>query len=572
MHGVTISSSMPARLWRLLPVLLAAARLHGAPAEGGQLEQWAAELRDGGPGAWRRAEVHGLQANEALRRCRKYVDGWLACADPQTGLIPRNLGDSRHFWNGRDAAADNYAFMVLTAALTDRGLLDGRMLEMLRTEARLTSRVGALPADYDFTRGGQRPDGADINRLIFDGAEYAKDGLMPLTEWLGPSPWSERMVAIADSILEHAPHPTPAGPIPSDNVEVNGDMMQVLSRLSFMAGKREHLDMACRIADYYLLGSRHPTRDAARLGLRDHNCELISGLTEVHAACRFLRPEKADAYRAPLHAMLDRILEVGVNEHGLMFQLIDPRAGTVLDRTIHDNWGYNYNGFYTVHLLDGAGRYREATRKALAALAPHYWRFPWQGWGADGIADAVEGAINLFNREPDVAGVAGWIDANVGRMLVLQRADGVIEGWHGDGNYARTAIMWALWKQQGATLQPWRADVRLGAVREGGQLMLLVTADEPWRGRLVFDTQRHRTHLRLPLDYPRINQFPEWFTVAAGAFYQVTAGGAPEATVGGGELAAGLPLELAAGERRRVLVRPAAAAGESRQGAGSPGS
>ena len=80
-----------------------------------------------------RAAIHGRQANEALRRCRKYVDGWLAHADPQTGLIPRNLNEEPDFWNGRDSAADNYAFMVLTCALTDRAMFDGRMLDMLRT-------------------------------------------------------------------------------------------------------------------------------------------------------------------------------------------------------------------------------------------------------------------------------------------------------------------------------------------------------------------------------------------------------------------------------------------------------
>ena len=49
-----------------------------------------------------------------------------------------------------------------------------------------------------------------MDRLIFDNAEYVKDGLMPLTEWLGPSPWSERMSGIMDDIWNHAPVETPA--------------------------------------------------------------------------------------------------------------------------------------------------------------------------------------------------------------------------------------------------------------------------------------------------------------------------------------------------------------------------
>ena len=79
------------------------------------------------------AERNSRLANEA-RPLPRYLDGWLAHADPATGLIPRNLADSRDFWNGRDSAADNYPFMVLTAALTDRDLYRGRLLDMLRSE------------------------------------------------------------------------------------------------------------------------------------------------------------------------------------------------------------------------------------------------------------------------------------------------------------------------------------------------------------------------------------------------------------------------------------------------------
>ncbi|MDD2598047.1 MAG: hypothetical protein PHO37_02315 [Kiritimatiellae bacterium] len=517
---------------------------------------WMEELQRSDLTINQRAVIHGQQANEALRRCRKYVDGWLAHADPKTGLIPRNLGESNFFWNGRDSAADNYAFMVLTCALTDRKMFDGRMREMLETETKVTSRIGALPDDYDFNKQAFRHEKPDVNRLIFDGSEYVKDGLMPITEWLGATPWSERMISIVDSVLEHAAFDTPGGRIPSNNVEVNGEMMQVLSRLYFTIGKAEYLDMACRIADYYLLGEHHPTRNIRKLGLRDHNCELISGLTEVYAACHFVRKEKAAAYRQPIHEMLDTILKVGVNEHGLMYQVVDPQSGEVLDKNIHDNWGYNYNGFYTVYQLDGVERYRTSVRKALSSLKPHYWKFAWEGWSSDGIADSVEGALNLFNREPDVAGVPEWIDSNMARMLLIQRPDGVIEGWHGDGNYARTAIMWALWKQQGVTLQPWREDVRLGSVRDEGALHLVVTVEQPWKGRLIFDQPRHRTNMKMPADYPRINQFPEWFAVSGNATYLIHQGDdSAKETVTGAALVEGLELDLRAGEQRHLVVQ-----------------
>lgn len=167
----------------------------------------------------------------------------------------------------------------------------------------------------------------------------------------------------------------------------------------------------------------------------------------------------------------------------------------------------------------------------------------------------MEGAINLYNRE-QVEGVDNWIDTNMFRMLALQQPDGVIEGWHGDGNFARTAIMWALWKQQGVTVQPWREDVKLGALEKAEGIELVISADRPWQGKVIFDQPRHRTIMKMPLDYPRINQFPEWFTVEAGRSYHVSVGASPCETQTGQELIAGLPANLAAGQSMRITVTP----------------
>jgi hypothetical protein len=147
---------------------------------------------------YKQAETNAALANEAFSRCRRYVDGWLAHADPQSGLIPRNLKD--RYWNGRDAGADNYAFMVLTAAMTDRPLLEGRLTDMLRAETRLTRRVDNLPDDFLFSTQSWRRGTADRDAMIFDGSEYVKDGLLYITEWLGHSPWTERMIGIIDDI------------------------------------------------------------------------------------------------------------------------------------------------------------------------------------------------------------------------------------------------------------------------------------------------------------------------------------------------------------------------------------
>ncbi|MBE0534171.1 MAG: hypothetical protein IH624_00780 [Phycisphaerae bacterium] len=499
------------------------------------------------------ARENGRLANEGFRRCRLFVDGWLAHADAATGLIPRNLTQGRDIWNAQDAAADNYPFMVLTAAITDRELFAGRMLDMLRTETRLTSRVGAMPDTYSFSRQGFASDSVNFDGVIFGSSEYIKDGLLPLTEWLGVSPWSERMLAILDAMWAHARVDTPYGRIVSENVEVNGEMLQVLSRVYWMTGEAKYLEWAIRLGDYYLLGERHPTK-AGRLRLRDHGCEIVSGLCELYAAVHFARPEKKAAYREPIHRMLDRILEVGRNEHGLFYNWVDPATGAH-DANPCDTWGYTLNGYYTVYLIDGRQAYREATLKALGCLNEHYRNYPWEGSSADGHADSIESALNLYNREP-MASAAEWIDHDVQVMWAIQKDDGVIEGWHGDGNFARTTIMYCLWKTQGVTVRPWRKDVVVGAALREDVLYLAVSAAEMWEGRLLFDKPRHRAVMKMPLDWPRINQFPEWFTVEDGSEYAVeNVDTQSSRTYSGRDMQDGIEVRLKAQETLRLKIR-----------------
>lgn len=495
---------------------------------------------------FRRAERHGRLANEALFRSRRYVDGWLARADPATGLIPRNLRESRDYWNGRDSAADNYPFMVLTAAMLDRPLLEGRMLDILRTETRLTSRLDRLPDDYSFSKKGWRREQLDLDEIIFDGSEYVKDGLLPIAEWMGSSPWSERMTGIVDDIWKHARFDTPYGKIPTLNVEIGGNLLQAGSRLFWFTGERKYLDWAVRLGDFYLLGTNHPTRDFQQLRLVDHGCEVINGLTELYVAAAHALPAKKKAYEQPLHEVFDCILEKGRNADGLLYSWFNPRTGEH-SADLCDTWGYDYDGCYTMWLIDRTEAYRDAVRQALANLKGKYVGACWGDKSADGFADSIEGAINLINREP-VATAADWIDSQIRMMWAIQKPDGIIEGWHGDGNFARTSLMYALWKTQGVTAQPWRSDVRFGAARDGEDLYLQVTAERPWEGRLIFDRPRSKELMRLPLDYTRINQFPEWFTLESTARYEVVLNQTQKAERTGAQLADGLPVKLAAGE------------------------
>ena len=517
---------------------------------------------------------NGKAANEGLLRCNAYLEAWLEYADPQTGLIPENLNQGIDRWTPHNSAADNYPFMVLVSALTDSALFHETMHRMLETETALTSRIGNLPDSWSFSRQAFVTEEADMDRIIFGASEYVKDGLMPLTEYLGPSPWADRMIGIMDDVWANAPVETSCGAIPSLNVEVNGEQLQVLSRLYWMTGEQKYLDWAIRLGDYYLLGDNHPTRDFEALRLNDHGCEIVSGLCELYASVHFALPEKKAQYRDAIHEMLDRILEVGRNEHGLFYVSVNPQSGEILVNRVRDNWGYNYNGYYTVYLLDGDERYRDALLMAFSNL-DKYRDYDWESGSADGFADAIEGCLNLYMREARqgaLENVEHWLDSETRIMWSLQDSSyqsnalqwqdqGIIEGWHGDGNFARTTIMYCLWKSQGTQVHPWREDLVLGAhlddqAQEDQTLYIALRAKRNWEGRLVFDTPRSELYLNMPLDWPRINQFPEWYTVRPDKMYEVIQDNSKRIRIiSGQELAEGLPITLEPEKLLRIRVK-----------------
>jgi hypothetical protein len=504
------------------------------------------------------AEVNGKLANEGFNRCMNYLNAWLSFADTSTGLIPSNINNKtgRDIWNAQDCAAGNYPSMVLTSYLLDRQMFNGRMTGMLRTETRLTSRLGSLPDTYSFSKKGFATRSLILSNILFGSAEYVKEGLIPLTEWLGPSPWSERMISIVDDAWKYAPVKTQFGNIVSDDPEVNGDMLLSLLRIYRLTGDSKYLNYAIRIGDYYLLGKNHPTRDFKQLKLREYGCELISGLCELYANISFTDSLKKEVYKTPIYEMLDRILATGRNSDGLFYNSINPVIGIPLNGGITDNFGYLLNGYYTVYLIDKIVKYREPVLKALSALNAKYRNFPWQGTKSDGYADAIEGVLNLCAREP-VPSAEQWINSEIKVMWNKQQESGIIEGWKGDSKFARTTIMYSLWKTGGTHLEPWRSDLEIGAFQDDSLLYLTIYGREDWKGNLMFDRKRHSEFLHLPLDWPRIGQFPEYFSVETGRSYniQIADNDAKNETLNGEQLLRGFPVTVRKGNTLKLIIR-----------------
>ena len=521
------------------------------------------------------AARNGRQATRALVESNRIMHGWLSRRDAVTGLLPHRGrfqgSEPDPSWVVANTAADLYPFMVMAARFTEPAVYDGAMLEILRQETLLTTRVGRLSDDVQGGGKGFSHAAPNMDRIIFGSSEYMKDGLIPLTELFGDTPWYHRMQGIADDIVRLAPYKSSRGRLPAQTTEINGNMLQVLSRLYFKTGNKVYLDQVLAIADFYLLDMLPTTHDlpadrwdvqtgkpiTTRFVLSDHGNEIVGGLSEAFVLATHVRPDKAAQYRPAFVRMIDRLLAVGRTADGVWHHDIDIVTGKPIAGRHAHCWGYMFNGVYTAYMTTGEARFREAVERAIDTVArtPTYLfdeHPPVAWWSADSYSDAIESALVLLNRLPHAA-LPDQIDLATTKMLDKVQSSGIVEDWHGDGNTIRTALMYAMWKTQGARLEPWDRRVHLGAVRDGNKVLLSVNADADWRGVVRLDHPRHRDHLHLPVNYPRLNEWPEWFTVQHDRRYEVRIGETASVRLGA-ELVQGLPLSLRAGETARIEV------------------
>lgn len=516
------------------------------------------------------ARKNAVAAQEALVRSRAVLNAYLLRRDPVTGLLPRKGGDNT--WYVQDSAADLYPFLTMAAYYTERKAFDRDMYDILRSEIQRSTRVGRL-SDNVLAGGGFQYPEVDMDRLIFGSSEYAKDGLLPLTELLGRTAWFERMAGIADDVMAHAPYAGPFGPLPSLSTEVNGELLQVFVRLAYLTNDERYIQQSIAIARFYFeevipksnglppqvwdLKAGKPATEF--FNFADHGNEIVGGLSELVLYLKLRGHAQYDPMAQSLSKLVNLLLDIGLNEDGVWYSRVAWADHKVIDARHAHCWGYLFNGVYTTYLVTGEKRLLEAVKRALRSVTdkPTYLDDPegsGRKYGSNAYSDAIESAIVFLNRLPDPHQFE-VLDECVKRFLSRQRADGIIEDWYGDGNYVRTALMYALTKSQGTWVEPWRPDLRLGAVRNGDEVLLTLESETPWDGALRFDIPRHKIFFNMPVNYPRLNEFPEWFTVKQDALYAVHRDGKSSA-YGGGELARGIPIHLDAKKPCALRVMP----------------
>jgi len=500
---------------------------------------------------WRRAQRSSHYAGIALSKVQRWLrERCLAVRDEKSGLF-RPTG---RVWTYRDTAADCYPFYIWAAYYTDKEILDTVMIDTLKAEQRLCNHLDRLPVQYDMDAGKKIVTSFD--RMIFGASEYAKDGLIPIVEITGQEyPWFDRMRGIVDDIFKHARIETPYGKIPSTNIEVNGELLQLLPRLFTMTHEKKYLDWSHRLADYYLLpGKFIPTR------LSDHGCEIIGGLGLLFAVDATADPKKCEQYQPYLQYMFDEILKRGTNSDGIIIRNLQKAVGPHDNTSTGDGWGYDFVGFLDYDLALSSDRYHEAMRRPMTnLLKPRYLKFNWDHNSRDNIADAVEGGLYLLYRIP-VTEAFVWADREIATLLVDHTDPERLWGVHKlEANTVRTVLIHTMLHTRNTIARPWQQGLQLGAAPYRDGICIFLKSDTPYEGRLQFDIPRHRLYMGFKKDWPRMNAVPEWFTVEPDEAHKYKLeyiDTRSTKVLSGKELHTGLPIHLKPEKPLRLIVTP----------------
>jgi hypothetical protein len=553
----------------------------------------------------RAASVNGRLAQEALLRAAACQRAWVGRQDPATKLFPQSAANP--VWRYRDFPADCFGFLIQAGLRLTPDTL-GALNETLAAEARLAP-PGALPHGHVARTGAPLDEPADTR--MFGATEYVKDGLLSVFERYGDDPRAaparDRLFQVMDLILANAAHPSPFGNLPGRGAEENGNCLQAFSRLSFAApaGKGDaYAEFAARIADAYV-GQVLPRTnglpakqfdfgadkvDSPSVQLRDHGNEAVPGLSEAYAMAVARAGgsgpppaawrARADRWAEPLCAMYETLFARATGADGMLAAALDGRTLAVTAAGPNDNWAYLLNGALLYaqaarrHAAAGgavagggavtSGRLaaiEAACDRAIGAVAGRYG-VAWEKDSIDGYADALEGAMYMMHHRPGAAAALGpWVDREIGPMFARQVEGGTVRGDYLDGNFIRTALMYADLRAGGWAADPWRDDVRVGFAADpatGEAVLSVRTGGRPYAGVVRPDRARHRDVMKLPWDWPRLNHWPEHFVPGPGA-RAVGAAGTPTPTAD--QLTAGIPVDLPADARATVRLRVGPPAG-----------
>jgi hypothetical protein len=480
------------------------------------------------------ATIHAELVREALLRARAVHDAWMPRRNASTALFPQS--DKVIEWNYHNVAADFFCFQYAIARLTDAPSLP-LLSESFTREAALDGPDGLCrPAEVITATPIERSP----QERMFGTSEYLKDGLIGLYERTGDPMVLGRMTRLADAMIADSTMPSRFGDLPARDSETNGNVLQAFSRLHFAAGDARYGEMAGRLADavtqqMFALTGNLPVMDFDYatdsytddiVQLRDHGNEAAVGLSEAYAMAvsRRAEPEwaaRADRWAAPIARMFEAILTHGVDANGLIVNRISQKTLEPVNLGACDNWGYLLTG--AILFTEAAARHGKLPAERLSAILDRVDKtalvvaktdgLDWEWGHHDGFADSVESALYVASRRRAIRRtLLEWSDDQIAYLYKFQRPDGIVAGNYLDGNFIRTAMLYAEMRSGGYRLDPWSETASVGCAigADGAIVVAVVAGPGGYTGRLIPPEARWRTNLHLPWDWARINGWPTW--------------------------------------------------------------
>jgi hypothetical protein len=164
--------------------------------------------------------------------------------------------------------------------------------------------------------------------------------------------------------------------------------------------------------------------------------------------------------------------------------------------------------------------------------------------------------LTIPNVEDWLASSVGTFNTNPKNLFKNQKPTGFVDRQYADGSFGRGCVMYANYISKGVRPDEWVEGLDLDGVIDGDTLTLVVRAASGWDGSLCFDYERHSINMGMAVNYPRVNEWPEWYTVTAGTNYDVSEDGGAPAVKTGAELIAGYDVTVGAGEELVIVVEP----------------
>jgi hypothetical protein len=467
------------------------------------------------------AKINAQFSHETHKRLSILTNSWIKHEDFRTKLIPYKLywGEEYDLWRPDQSTSDFYPFLIMSAYFTNKSnfqnlLINTQLIKQYNYE-------NGLPALVDIKKNriinkNQVID-FDLDNQIFGASEIVKDGMLPLIEYYGKNDWSyEYAKYLIDKINENCHIFSKYGCLPSRIVEVNGEMLISLSRMYKSSKDSKYIDYGMPIFKLYLLkiipeNNFLPCEeidisiercDSTEFSISDHSNEIISGIIEFYSIIKDTHYDN-EYYSKIIKVMLNKIKEKKLNEQGFWTN----------NNKVVDSFGYVHNAYLLYSNID------EFDIKFINESLVNIENIDLNKFNViDDQADFIESLIYL-QYEYNYPHIDYWISENTLKMMSNQNNEGLFMNDYKDGNVARTMILFLLYKTQGIHVNDWKKDLKLGSYKNDDELYVYIESESDWEGVLKFDTERSMKIFNSTY-YPRINSFPEWWTVKENNTYE----------------------------------------------------